>query len=303
MAALRATPDEPGAARAAGDRRSPGDPADPQASPVRGPALAGLMFSAIGILTGATVYLFVSGSSESAAESRTSDLAVGRTLQLARERRGPAPQRPHVQDQCARPTCSGIHGSSETFRTWIYNNAGGARAAGEAGQPARPSPGSTSATSRAGREAVVGGSATASRSSTPTCPTTGRSSPCSSSASGRCRASCSRSRERPEEVQSALQALRGQRLTALVVSVIVAGLIGFLVASLITSRVKRLAAAAGRARRGPPRHAACTRAAATRSATSAARSIRCGSRWPRPSTPSPPSATGSRRSSPRSTRR
>ncbi len=50
--------------------------------------------------------------------------------------------------------------------------------------------------------------------------------------------------ERPVEVQSALDALRGQRLTALVVSVIVAGLIGFLVASLITGRVKRLAAAA-----------------------------------------------------------
>ncbi len=51
--------------------------------------------------------------------------------------------------------------------------------------------------------------------------------------------------ERPEEVRSALQALAGQRLTALVVSVLVAGLIGFLVASLITSRVKRLASAAG----------------------------------------------------------
>ena len=51
--------------------------------------------------------------------------------------------------------------------------------------------------------------------------------------------------ERPQEVQSALQAVAGQRLTALVVSVLVAGLIGFLVASLITSRVKRLAAAAG----------------------------------------------------------
>ena len=51
--------------------------------------------------------------------------------------------------------------------------------------------------------------------------------------------------ERPSQVQTALQALRGQRLTALIVSVIVAGLIGFLVASLITTRVKRLAASAG----------------------------------------------------------
>ena len=42
----------------------------------------GLMFSAIGILTGATVYIVVAGSSEGAAESRSSDLAVGRTLRV-----------------------------------------------------------------------------------------------------------------------------------------------------------------------------------------------------------------------------
>ena len=44
----------------------------------------GLMFSAIGILTGATVYIVVAGSSEGAAESRSQDLAVGRTLRFAR---------------------------------------------------------------------------------------------------------------------------------------------------------------------------------------------------------------------------
>ena len=48
----------------------------------------------------------------------------------------------------------------------------------------------------------------------------------------------------------ALQAIRGERITALVVAVLVAALIGFLVASLITSRVKRLAAAAGRLAEG-----------------------------------------------------
>ena len=40
------------------------------------------MFAAIGILTGTSVYLFVSGSSESAAESRSADLAAGRTGRL-----------------------------------------------------------------------------------------------------------------------------------------------------------------------------------------------------------------------------
>ena len=54
----------------------------------------GLMFSAIGILTGATVYIVVSGSSESAAESRTSDLAVGRTLRVRENVEAQLPQRP-----------------------------------------------------------------------------------------------------------------------------------------------------------------------------------------------------------------
>ena len=107
----------------------------------------------------------------------------------------------------------------------------------------------------------------------------------------------------PRRFSRRSQALAGERLTALVVAVLVAGLIGFLVASLITSRVKRLAAAAGEIAEGHLDDAASTRAAATRSATSAGRSTRCGSRWRRPSTRSPPSATGCRRSSRRSTRR
>src|SRR5664279_2292817 len=41
-----------------------------------------LMFAAIGILTGTSVYIFVSGSSENAAESRSADLAAGRTGRL-----------------------------------------------------------------------------------------------------------------------------------------------------------------------------------------------------------------------------
>ena len=53
----------------------------------------GLMFSAIGILTGATVYIVVAGSSEGAAESRSQDLAVGRTLRV-REKVEPQPQSP-----------------------------------------------------------------------------------------------------------------------------------------------------------------------------------------------------------------
>ena len=62
--------------------------------------------------------------------------------------------------------------------------------------------------------------------------------------------------ESPQGVQDALAALRGQRLMALVVSVIVAGLIGFLVASLITTQGQAPRRRRGGARRGPPRQAA-----------------------------------------------
>ena len=77
------------AARAAGHGRSPGDPADPQTRRVFGVRLwLALMFAAIGILTGTTVYLVVSGSSENAAENRAADLAAGRTGRLADAGRG-----------------------------------------------------------------------------------------------------------------------------------------------------------------------------------------------------------------------
>ena len=43
-----------------------------------------LMFAGVGILSGSSVYLFVSGQSESAAQERSDDIALGRSLQLAR---------------------------------------------------------------------------------------------------------------------------------------------------------------------------------------------------------------------------
>src|SRR5687767_4667417 len=79
-----------------------------------------LMFSAVGILTGTSVYLFVSGSSESAAENRAQDLAAGRTFRLASRVEDRLPDEaltkanvPNEFLKDSRP--------SETFRTWIYN--------------------------------------------------------------------------------------------------------------------------------------------------------------------------------------
>jgi signal transduction histidine kinase len=207
-----------------------------------------LMFAAIGILTGTTVYLFVSGSSENAAESRTSDLAAGRTNRLRDSVEPTLPNgrltRANVNDAVevlrrSRP--------SEDFRTWIYNTPRVERGrlvdAARVVSPREVSgvdiasiPGARDAAKRALREGgtvvdtLPGGQTLVAVQLV--------------GLAGKQGVLLSLS-DQPEEVSSALAALRGQRLTALIVSVIVSGLIGFLVASLITTRVKRLAAAAG----------------------------------------------------------
>ncbi len=56
--------------------------------------------------------------------------------------------------------------------------------------------------------------------------------------------------ERPEEIQLALEEIRGDRLTAALVALGIAVLIGFVIASAITSRVKRLAQSAARMTEG-----------------------------------------------------
>ena len=56
--------------------------------------------------------------------------------------------------------------------------------------------------------------------------------------------------ERPQEITQAIEALRGDRLTAAAVAIAVAIVIGFLIATAITSRVKRLADSAARITEG-----------------------------------------------------
>src|ERR671918_2701314 len=45
----------------------------------------GLAFAGVGIITGASVYAFVSGSSEESAQERSVEIAVGRTVRVADE--------------------------------------------------------------------------------------------------------------------------------------------------------------------------------------------------------------------------
>jgi two-component system, OmpR family, phosphate regulon sensor histidine kinase PhoR len=56
--------------------------------------------------------------------------------------------------------------------------------------------------------------------------------------------------ERPEEIDRTIDAIRGDRLTAAIIAVAVAVVIGFLIATAITTRVKRLAGSAARITEG-----------------------------------------------------
>lgn len=207
-----------------------------------------LMFSAIGVLTGATVYLFVTGSSESAAENRTADLAAGRTNRLRdtvqvvlhRERLTSANVGPAVE--LLRDTQP-----SDRFRTWIFNAP--SMRDGERVGPQVVSPRTSQGIdidgvpgARAAVRDVLRNGGTYVNTDIPNGRTLVAVQLVGTNGVKGVLVSLS---EQPREVTSALAALRGQRLTALAISVLVAGLIGFLVASLITTRVKRLATAAG----------------------------------------------------------
>jgi len=209
-----------------------------------------LMFAGIGILTGTTVYLVVSGSSESAAENRAADLAAGRTGRLATRVEAQLPDgrmtKANAPSEVLRESRP-----SETYRSWLYNTprrVNGETVGAEVVTP-RVVSGLDIADVDGARQAVQ-----AALDEEVTQVVTGLpegrtlvAEPLFGPEEMGVLLSVS---EAPEEVESALDALRGQRLTALVVSVIVAGLIGFLVASLITGRVKRLATAAGQLAEG-----------------------------------------------------
>ena len=195
-----------------------------------------LMFAAIGILTGTSVYLFVSESSESAAEEQATELARGRALELASDLGTAAPG-----------DAGRVIGRyrSDAFAAWVFDENGkiltNARVP-TANAELRNVPNQERATrvALAGRRLVAEEEDGQVVVSLPIF----RNSQIGVDGAVLVQA------EQPREVEEALGALRGERLTALGLAVFVAAVIGFLVASLITTRVKRLASAAGRIAEG-----------------------------------------------------
>jgi len=225
----------------------------PAIQPVRRRRLFGvrlwlaLMFAAIGILTGTSVYVFFSGSSERAAEGRAEDLAAGRTTRLESKVEAALPNERLTRNN-SREVARVLEENrpSENFRSWIYNEP--FRQDGQL-DPAQvvtqPEVAGLNINDVPGVRAAVGAARNGEFVVVPDLPN-GRTLVATglvgALGTGGVLVTIS---ERPKEVQSALDAISGQRLTALVVSTVIAALIGVLVASLITSRVKRLAKSAG----------------------------------------------------------
>lgn len=204
-----------------------------------------LMFAAIGILSGTSVYLFVSESSESAAQDRSESLTAAKAAGLAndieanlRDIKAPNPSEAQLRSAVA---SSLAQVRSDSFRAWYFDS--------DEGLINRPVVEDKNYEDVPGEAAVVD-SALAGEGvfnadlpddqivvSTPIF---------GGSQTGALLVLA----DRPPEVASALQSLQEERLTALAVAVVVAALIGFLVASLITTRIKRLADAAGRIAEG-----------------------------------------------------
>lgn len=192
----------------------------------------GLAFAGVGIITGTSVYVFVSGQSEESAEERSADIAVGRTVRVADQlEKVPASMSSDVLESYR----------SENYVAWVFD---------AKGRLLTPESvlgvelGDVSDSGEAVRQALEGGRFTG------TLPKGVTVASVPVLREGRIGGAVLARATRPPEVRSALEAVREDRLKALAIAVGLAVLIGSFVASVITVRVKRLAASAAQIAEG-----------------------------------------------------
>ncbi len=207
-----------------------------------------LMFAAIGILTGATVYLFVSQSSEGTAEDSGAELALGRSLSLATDlQTALAAQNGGLTTKQANEITAAF--SNGAFAPWVVDGENELLTQ-RLIEGAEPGDDRTLAEvpnqSRARRTALEKGGDNFVEEFEDGVTVIALPLREFGVVEGALRVQATR----PPEGTDARNALEGDRLTALGLAVVVAALVGLLVASLITTRVKRLAAAARRIAEG-----------------------------------------------------
>jgi signal transduction histidine kinase len=182
-----------------------------------------IAFAAVAVITAGLAFLVVSDTGERAADEELTDLAVGRTVRLAVEL---GDRRPRA----AEAIIAGI--TDERFAAWVFNRRGEI-VTDPASQVVTLDrvPGVRRAVQRslAGRRYIDV-----------------REGPVTIAAvriirNGRIDGTLLTRSGRSPEAEVAIEAARGDRLTALAIAVAVALLLSFLIASAITTRVKRLA--------------------------------------------------------------
>ena len=189
-------------------------------------------FAAVALITAGLAYLLVSDTGQQAADEDLTQLAVGRTVGLAEEI-GNRPQ------SAAAATLAGI--TEAGYSAWVFNAEGGLTTSNTSqGVELLEVPGA-----RGGVQAALIGSRYVDElpgGVTVVAVPIFRDGVIDGAILGRS--------QRSPEVQEAIESLRGDRLAALAVAVVVAVFVSFLIASAITSRVKRLAESAARISEG-----------------------------------------------------
>lgn len=193
-------------------------------------------FAAVAVITAGIAFLVVSDTGERAADDEMTNIAFGRTLSLAEEL-GDRPQRE------AEATIAGI--TEQGYSAWVFNRRGEliTRPASPIGEHAVRL-GEVHRWRRALRDAL-GGMRYMDVLDGPVTITAVRI-----IRDGRLGGAVITRSGRSLEVEVAIEAARGDRLTALAAAIAIAVLLSFVIASAITTRVKRLAESAARLTEG-----------------------------------------------------
>jgi signal transduction histidine kinase len=191
-----------------------------------------LGFAAVASIAAGFSYLLITGSSDQAASEQAADITIGRTVRLA-DRIGSHPP------AAAEAQISSV--ADQGYSAWAFD-------AKQRLLTPRFSRG-VALSDLPGRRMAI---AAAMRGSRTVDPLPGAVTVVSAPIfrNGRFSGAVLARAERPEEIERTIAALRGDRLTAAAIAVAVAIVIGFLIATAITTRVKRLAGSAARITEG-----------------------------------------------------
>ena len=190
-------------------------------------------FAGVALITAGIVYLIVSESGTQEADERLDELAFGRTIALANEVEDVGPGK-------AQDTLN--VGTQEDFSAWVYDASGNLITASN-------SQGTDVDDVENGRRAVMAARQGEDFVDPLAGGTTVVATPVERE-SGIVDGVVLARAARPSELQEAIDAVRGDRITALVVALFVAVAISYLIASAITSRIKKLADSAAKISQG-----------------------------------------------------